>query len=95
MAWLLRNESLTIAPTGLEAPVANPTAHLETGSRVRTGAGSPHPRRRGSRKAYSMARRNRRLELLTVLGYILAVFIFIAGFAVIAMWISRVAAPST
>ena len=42
-----------------------------------------------------MARRNRRLELLTVLGYILAVFIFIAGFAVIAMWISRVAAPST
>jgi hypothetical protein len=40
-----------------------------------------------------MTRRDRRLELLTVLGYVLAVLIFVAGFVVIASCISRVAAP--
>ena len=34
--------------------------------------------------------RDRRLELLTVLGYVLAILLFVGGFVVIASWIPRV-----
>jgi preprotein translocase subunit SecE len=40
-----------------------------------------------------MARRPTRLEVLTIVGYVLAVLLFVAGFAVIVALVSR-AAPS-
>jgi hypothetical protein len=55
-----------------------------------------HPRTRGINTAtrqYRVARPGRRLELVTIAGYILAVLMFISAFVVIASWISRVAAP--
>jgi hypothetical protein len=37
-----------------------------------------------------MTRRDRRLELITGLGYVLAILLFVAGFVAIASWIPRV-----